>query len=136
MLVPIPPFQNRTTLRIESFYRQSPCREFVHGIMNIQGRPVVSTGRPLQKKTGAMTTVSVIIPVRNAARWLGEAIDSVLRQTMPAQEIIVVDNASVDDTCAVFEQVRSAAPAIGLVRNLRYLGPAASRNIGIDPDPL
>jgi succinoglycan biosynthesis protein ExoO len=77
-------------------------------------------------------SVSVIIPARNASRWIVDAIHSVARQTIPAQEIIVVDNASTDETCAVVERLKLAVPSVTLVRNPRDLGPAASRNIGID----
>src|SRR5438105_384012 len=40
--------------------------------------------------------VSVIIPCKNGAAWLAEAIDSCLRQSWRNLEIIVVDNASSD----------------------------------------
>ena len=46
-------------------------------------------------------TVSVVMIVRNGGRFLGPAIDSVLAQTSPAAEILVVDGASTDDTAEV-----------------------------------
>ena len=46
-------------------------------------------------------TVSVVLPVRNGASMLGEAIDSVHAQTSPALEVVVVDGRSEDDTVAV-----------------------------------
>lgn len=42
--------------------------------------------------------VSVVIPAHNGARYLGEAIESVLRQSIAPIEILVVDNCSTDET--------------------------------------
>jgi glycosyltransferase involved in cell wall biosynthesis len=45
--------------------------------------------------------ISVIIPVYNCERYLAEAIESVLEQTYPPSELIVVDDGSTDGTAAV-----------------------------------
>ncbi len=70
---------------------------------------------------------SVIVPVFNGARTIGRALDSVLGQTHPAHEIIVVDDGSVDDTGAVVE---------GYGDRVRYLrqpnaGVSVARNRGV-----
>ncbi len=72
--------------------------------------------------------VSVIIPVFNGARFLPEAIASVMRQTYPALEIIIVDDGSRD---AIDAAVASLPVAARFLRNPCNLGPAAARNRGI-----
>jgi hypothetical protein len=70
--------------------------------------------------------VSVVIPCYNQAEFLGEAIDSVTRQTHPRVEIIVVDDGSRDAPGGVtkgYEGVR-------LIRQANQ-GPAAARNTGL-----
>ncbi len=55
-----------------------------------------------------MPKVSVIIPSYNHERYVGDAIRSVLDQTFQDFEIIVVDDASSDDTVRVIEDMRDA----------------------------
>jgi glycosyltransferase involved in cell wall biosynthesis len=70
--------------------------------------------------------VSVVIPCYRHARFLGEAIESVLAQTYPDVEVVVVDDGSPDDTAAV-------AARYGAVRYVRQTnqGLAAARNRGL-----
>ncbi|MBX3464651.1 MAG: glycosyltransferase family 2 protein [Planctomycetes bacterium] len=74
-----------------------------------------------------LPAVSVVIPTFNRARLLPRAIDSVLAQTLPAAEVIVVDDGSTDDTADVIA---------GYGDRVRYLqqpnaGVSAARNKGI-----
>lgn len=48
--------------------------------------------------------VSVIIPSYNSRQWVGQAIDSILNQTYPNTEIIVIDDGSTDDTATFLAQ--------------------------------
>ena len=70
-------------------------------------------------------SVSVIIPTRNRARLLEEALESVFAQTVPVREVIVVDDGSTDET----EEVVACFPGVRLLRT-DHVGPAAARNAG------
>ena len=74
-----------------------------------------------------MPTVSVIIPCYNHARLLAGAVESALAQTRSADEIIVVDDGSTDDTPGV---ARRFGSRIIYVRQ-DNLGLAGARNTGI-----
>jgi glycosyltransferase involved in cell wall biosynthesis len=50
-----------------------------------------------------MLPISVIISVYNAERYLSESLDSVLNQSMPAKEIIVINDGSTDQTINILK---------------------------------
>lgn len=71
--------------------------------------------------------ISVVIPAYNAEEFIGQTIQSVLDQTYPCHEIIVVDDGSTDSTKEVLKRFEG---------RIRYLyqqnkGPSAARNKGI-----
>jgi glycosyltransferase involved in cell wall biosynthesis len=71
--------------------------------------------------------VSVIIPTYNRVQTLSRAIDSVLNQKSPVDEIIIVDDGSTDDTA---NQISRNYPNVKLIRQSN-LGVSAARNAGI-----
>lgn len=73
-------------------------------------------------------TFSVVIPAYNAADTLGEAIDSVLAQTRPDFEVIVINDGSTDDTAAVAAGFTDPRVRVYSQENA---GPSAARNRGI-----
>ncbi len=72
-------------------------------------------------------TISVLIPAYNAERTLAETLASVLGQTQPPDEVIVVDDGSTDRTAEV---VTAASKSIQLIRQANR-GAAAALNVGI-----
>ncbi|HEY6476203.1 MAG TPA: glycosyltransferase, partial [Polyangia bacterium] len=71
--------------------------------------------------------VGVVIPVRDGARYLGEALDSVLAQTHPAADIVVVDDGSRDRTARV---AAAYAPRVRCL-SVAGRGIGAARNRGV-----
>jgi len=75
------------------------------------------------------TLVSVVIPAFNAEKYIGMAIESVLSQTYPDWELIIVDDASTDGTFRVATGYRDSR--IKVLKNEKNMGPGLSRNRAI-----
>src|SRR5688572_30177035 len=76
-----------------------------------------------------MTKVSVIIPCYNLGKFLNEAIESVLSQTLRDYEIIVVNDGSTDkETIHIINELKN--PLIKVVQTSNQ-GLSAARNTGI-----
>jgi glycosyltransferase involved in cell wall biosynthesis len=76
-------------------------------------------------------SISVILPNYNHAEELETSLAAILAQKRPADEILVIDDGSVDDSVSVIERFASANPAVRLVRHGRQLGVAAAVNRGL-----
>jgi hypothetical protein len=77
-----------------------------------------------------MPVVSVILPVYNCAPYVKEAIDSILQQTFRDFELIIIDDASTDNTVAEIESI--ADSRIQLIRKPVNSGYTSSLNKGIE----
>lgn len=74
--------------------------------------------------------VTVLMTLYNKARYVGEAVESVLAQTFTDFELLVVDDASPDDGVEIVQ--RFADPRIRLLRNPVNLGRAGAANRGYE----
>jgi glycosyltransferase involved in cell wall biosynthesis len=73
--------------------------------------------------------VSAVMPTYNKGPHLQEAIDSVLNQTLPDWELIIVDDGSTDDTATILSRCRDSRITI---RSLsRNVGRSCARNLAI-----
>ena len=72
--------------------------------------------------------ISIIIPVYNAEKFIGEALESILTQTLKNFEVIVVDDCSTDNSCEVVE---SYIPKFDGRLSLYHM----SKNSGCAPAP-
>ncbi|PBB84938.1 MULTISPECIES: glycosyltransferase family 2 protein [unclassified Mesorhizobium] len=79
-----------------------------------------------------MPRIDVVIPCYNAGRYLAQCIRSVLSQNIDDLRIIVIDNASTDDSVGVARRFAAEDSRIEIVCHARNLGPVASFNEGID----
>lgn len=74
--------------------------------------------------------VSVVIPCYKDARTLARALDSVLGQSRPVDEIIVVNDASPESR--EIEAVLGCYPEVRYIINSQNMGLAATRNVGVE----
>jgi GT2 family glycosyltransferase len=77
---------------------------------------------------GVMTApkISIYIPCYNVEPYLARVLDGVLKQTLPANEILVIDDGSKDRTCEI-----AGRYPVKIVRHEQNRGLAAARNTGI-----
>ncbi|HSI21206.1 MAG TPA: glycosyltransferase family A protein [Verrucomicrobiae bacterium] len=78
--------------------------------------------------TNPVGPIAVIIPAYNQGPYLREAVESVMRQTLPASEIIVVDDGSTDDTAEVLNGLRREYPQLAALSQANAGVCEASRN--------
>ena len=75
--------------------------------------------------------ISVVIPTHNRASMLKKAIDSVLQQTETDLELIIVDDASTDETSELLNEYVKTDARINVIKNKVALGGGGARNVGI-----
>ena len=78
-------------------------------------------------------TVSVVIPTYNARSTIERALQSVANQSLNATEVIVIDDASTDDTINIVSEFSATSKiAIRILRSDQNAGPGSARNRGWD----
>jgi glycosyltransferase involved in cell wall biosynthesis len=73
-------------------------------------------------------TLSIGIPVRNGARYLGDTLDCLRKQEFGDVEILISDNASTDETPEIIRAAAGHDPRIRHIRQTENLGPADNFN--------
>ena len=76
--------------------------------------------------------VSVLIPAYNGEKYIEEAVSSVLAQTLSDWELILIDDCSGDSTWQIIADMAQRDPRIHAYRNAQNLGPARTRNRGLE----
>ena len=78
-----------------------------------------------------LPSISVIVPVYNAAGCLHRSLRSVLRQTLPDFELIVVDDCSTDESAEVLREYRALDDRVRVFSTAKNGGPGVARNVGL-----
>ena len=82
-------------------------------------------------KIRALPTVSVLLPNYNHAHYIGVALSALAAQTRAPDEILVIEDASTDDSLAVIESFADELPQLRVLRNARNLGVNGAINRGL-----
>lgn len=82
----------------------------------------------------AVPSISIVIPAFNEQSVIGRCLEAVARQTLAPHEVLVVDNRSTDDTCAIVERAMARHPHLGirLLHQDARQGLVPTRNLGMD----
>lgn len=124
------------------------CPEAVasqHALLPVMGLNLVSGTSVLQRRPWQTMPAGVLAPIQlgrlperllvsvlianyNYAAYIKDAIESVLHQTYPHVEVIVCDDGSTDDSCAVVETFVKRDPRVKLIRLEQNRGMAAALN--------
>jgi glycosyltransferase involved in cell wall biosynthesis len=74
--------------------------------------------------------ISVVMPAYNASRYLGEAIESILGQTLSDFELIVIDDGSTDETPRILQTFAERDPRVRVIR-IQNSGIGSALNTGL-----
>lgn len=77
-------------------------------------------------------SVSIIMPLYNASKYLSESMDCVLGQTFDEFELICINDGSSDITGSILVEYEKVDRRVRVINNQRRIGAALSRNRGID----
>ena len=99
--------------------------------------------KPLQKKfielrdtdyeeTTPGIKISIVVPVFNSEKYLPHCLDSLVKQSLRAIEIILVNDASTDSSKSICDKYAQSDNRIILINNKQNIGQGASRQIGIE----
>ena len=108
---------------LATLQKGDPCRPLA--LDNLITSPV-----PKHPQSG-MAKLSVIVPAYNAAETLFITVKSILDQTWDNLEIIIVDDASTDDTWVAIQSLAAADHRVKAVRHTNNRVPHYSRNTGL-----
>lgn len=85
----------------------------------------------MNKRTSS-PLISILTPVFNSGDTIDDAIKSVLGQTYPNWELLIIDDGSTDSSLSIVSKYAQNYSAIKVLANHRNVGPGLARNIGLN----
>lgn len=76
--------------------------------------------------------ISIVMPVYNAENYLKKSIESILKQTYPAWEMIIVDNGSEDGSLQICREYSKNEDRIQVLHQYQNKGVSVARNLGLE----
>ncbi len=76
--------------------------------------------------------ISIIMAAYNAEQTLGQAVTSVLNQTYPNFELLIIDDCSKDNTLAIAEKFRENDKRVRVIQNMQNSGVSYTRRHGLE----
>ncbi len=116
--------------RAHEFLRLARCKAFCTCSGREPRRRRQRGDSNVSTSTGIDLSIVAIIPLYNGARWIEQSLSSVLAQTLPPSEIVVVNDGSIDGGRAVVERMVIDHPRITLLHKPNG-GQSSARNMGV-----
>ena len=88
-----------------------------------------------QERSHSAITISVVMPVYNVAPYVERCLLSVMQQTRPAEECLIIDDASTDNSIALCERLIAnydGPTRFTILHHDHNRGLSAARNTGTD----
>lgn len=76
--------------------------------------------------------ISIVVPVYNAEKYLRKCVDSILAQTYPQWELVLVDNGSTDKSYEICKEYARKDARISAIHQYRNQGVSVARNLGME----
>lgn len=77
-------------------------------------------------------TISIVIPNRNDSKYLSACLRSVLTQSVPVDELVIIDDCSTDDSVELIKRETAGIPYVRLIENPVCLGSMGAANKGLE----
>ena len=86
----------------------------------------------MTSKPSHMPSVDVVVPCYNYARYLHQCLDSILSQSPGDMRVLIIDDASSDDSASVAREIAATDPRVSVLVHERNRGHIATNNEDLD----